>query len=81
MCKTVWILIRWLLQKPADLDLHCFQKWIGLGSALQRLTLFTHISFSYVPSYAIHDKIYSKTVYHNIHMEMEDNLGVKQCGS
>ena len=24
--KTVWILISWLLQKPADLDLHCFQK-------------------------------------------------------
>ena len=22
--KTVWILISWLLQKPADLDLHCF---------------------------------------------------------
>ena len=24
--KTVWILISWLLMKPADLDLHCFQK-------------------------------------------------------
>ena len=24
--KTVWILIRWLHQKPADLDLNCFQK-------------------------------------------------------
>ena len=24
--KTVWILISWLLQKPADLDLHCVQK-------------------------------------------------------
>ena len=24
--KTVWILIRWLRQKPADLDLHCFKK-------------------------------------------------------
>ena len=24
--KTVWILISWLLQKPADLDLHCFQE-------------------------------------------------------
>ena len=23
--KTVWILISWLLQKPADLDLHCLQ--------------------------------------------------------
>ena len=23
--KTVWILISWLFQKPADLDLHCFQ--------------------------------------------------------
>ena len=24
--KTVWILIRWLRQKPADLDLHCLQE-------------------------------------------------------
>ena len=24
--KTVWILISWLLLKPADLDLHCFQE-------------------------------------------------------
>ena len=24
--KTVWILISWLLRKPADLDLHCFKK-------------------------------------------------------
>ena len=24
--ETVWILISWLLQKPADLDLHCFQE-------------------------------------------------------
>ena len=24
--KTVWILISWLLWKPADLDLHCFQE-------------------------------------------------------
>ena len=33
--KTVWILIRWLLQKPADLDLQCFQKRIDLVSARQ----------------------------------------------
>ena len=24
--KTVWILISWLLQKPADLDLQCLQE-------------------------------------------------------
>ena len=24
--KTVWILISWPLQKPADLDLHCLQE-------------------------------------------------------
>ena len=24
--KTGWILISWLLQKPADLDLHCLQE-------------------------------------------------------
>ena len=27
--KTVQILIRWLCQKPADLDLHCFLKYPG----------------------------------------------------
>ena len=26
VAKTVWILISWLHQKPADLDLHCFKK-------------------------------------------------------
>ena len=24
--KTVWILISWLLQKPADMDQHCLQE-------------------------------------------------------
>ena len=33
--KTVWILIIWLHQKPADLDLQCFQKRINHGSAGQ----------------------------------------------
>ena len=35
--KTVWILIRWLRQKPADLDLQCFQKRINPHSAGQGL--------------------------------------------
>ena len=36
--KTVWILIRWLRQKPADLDLQCFEKkTINLGSVGQEL--------------------------------------------
>ena len=33
--KKLWILIRWLHQKSADLDLHCFQKQMDLGSAGQ----------------------------------------------
>ena len=33
----MWILIRWLHQKPADLDLHCFQKRINTGSAREWL--------------------------------------------
>ena len=33
----MWILIRWLHQKPADLDLQCFQIGINLGSAGQGL--------------------------------------------
>ena len=37
--RTVWIPIRWLLQKPADLDLQCSQnKKINPGSAGQRLS-------------------------------------------
>ena len=36
--KTVWILIRWLPQKPSDLDLHCFQNKINPGTAGQRIT-------------------------------------------
>ena len=35
--KTVQILIRWLHQKPSDLDLHCFLKRINPGSAEQGL--------------------------------------------
>ena len=35
--KTVQIQISWLLMKPADLDLHCFLKWINSESAGQRL--------------------------------------------
>ena len=33
----MWILIRWHCQKPADVDLQCFQKRINLGSAGQGL--------------------------------------------
>ena len=41
----MWILISWLHQKPADLDLHCFQKkWINLGSAGQELKFIQTIS-------------------------------------
>ena len=35
----MWVLIRWLRQKPADLDLQCFQKRINEGLAGQGLTL------------------------------------------
>ena len=31
--KTVWVLIRWLHEKPADLDLHCFQIKYKSGSS------------------------------------------------
>ena len=33
--KTVWILISWLHEKPADLELQCFQKRIHQGPAGQ----------------------------------------------
>ena len=35
--KTVQILIIWLCQKPADLDIRCFHKKIYPGSAGQRI--------------------------------------------
>ena len=34
---TMWILISWLHQKPADLDQQCYQKRINPGSAGQAL--------------------------------------------
>ena len=36
--KTVQILIRWLPQKPSDLELHCFLKRIYSSSAEQGLS-------------------------------------------
>ena len=38
--KTVWILIRWLHQKPSDQNLQCFQKRINLCSAGEGLNYF-----------------------------------------
>ena len=35
----MWILIRWLHQKPADLDHHCFLKRINPGFAGHVLTI------------------------------------------
>ena len=37
--KTLWVSIRWLHQKSADLNLQCFQKRIHLDSAGQGLYL------------------------------------------
>ena len=37
LLRKQWIMIRWL-QKPPDLDLHCFQKGIHSGSAGQGLS-------------------------------------------
>ena len=44
--KTVWILIRWLCQKPAELDLQCLYKMIYPSSAGQELTIFILMGFS-----------------------------------
>ena len=41
--KTVWILISWLLKKPADLDLHCLQESICMVSyCFRKCKLFKH---------------------------------------
>ena len=39
--QTVQIQISWLLKKPTDLDLHCLQGRVHLGSAGQGLTFTT----------------------------------------
>ena len=44
--KTVWILISWLLQKPADLDLHCFQFSLYIWFH----TVFKNVYIWYQPS-------------------------------
>ena len=38
----MWIGISWLLQKPADLDLHCFQMITYQGSVGKRLSKCSH---------------------------------------
>ena len=50
----MWILISWLHQKPADLDLHCFG-----------VVVFTQMS----KSYAYSALIKSNTVYKNKYIE------------
>ena len=40
----MWNLIRWLCQKPDDLNLQCFQKKINLGSAGQVLFCFVFVA-------------------------------------
>ena len=47
IAEKLWILIRWLRQKPADLDLQCFQKIINSRSALQGIKTFIDILFLY----------------------------------
>ena len=43
--KTATILISWLHNKPADLDLHCFLRWVNLLSVEQELKpLFLFLS-------------------------------------
>ena len=42
---SVQILISWLQQKPADLDLHCFLKRIKSVSAGQGLSLSDNFHF------------------------------------
>ena len=39
----MWILISWLRQKPADLDLQCFQKRINPGSAAQGFSFYFQV--------------------------------------
>ena len=43
--KTVWILISWLLMKPADLDLHCFQMRWNFEKVISTLCLLGQIFY------------------------------------
>ena len=51
--KTVWILIRGLPQKPADLDLQCFQKRINPDSAGQVLMRYLGKKSEWISSFLI----------------------------
>ena len=35
LCRKQWILISWLLQKPADLDLHCLIVYLWFHTVLK----------------------------------------------
>ena len=61
--KTMQILIRWLHQKPSDLDLHCFLKRICLGSAGQVLILYIYICryFDCRPRYGLFAPVHKVT--------------------
>ena len=50
--QTVQIQIRWLLQKPADLDLHCLQRQGISGFCRKRVKLLNILFFSEEASYA-----------------------------
>ena len=46
--KTVQILISWLLMKPTDQDLHCFQDRINPGSAGQGFFMYVSDLLQYL---------------------------------
>ena len=43
--KTVWIQISWLLQKPADLGLHCFRIKQNVENVVCAVGLFGQIRY------------------------------------
>ena len=70
----MWILISWLHQKPADLDLHCFQKEINPGPAGHGLT-YDHgghcITMVYTVAYygsALFQQAYIHMLFADIHV-------------
>ena len=53
--KTVWVLTRWFCQKPADLELQCFHRWINpLSLYSPALKVGLHIGLSVIIPSVLH---------------------------
>ena len=66
--NTVWILISWLLQKPADLDLHSFQKTIYIVSVGQGFISLSYLFLNDIVPYVLMRRLLNyEASHHELH--------------